>query len=54
MGQTEVSTWGLLVALIIAGIWMSVLQRRIERLERTVNGLMKATREIVSVIGEKV
>ena len=32
-------TWWLLGALVIAGVWMSVLQRRIERLEKRNDGL---------------
>ena len=33
-GMVAVNEWGLLLLMIIAGVWMSSLQRRIERLER--------------------
>ena len=37
------TTW-LLIALVIAGIWMSTLQRRIERLESELESLARASR----------
>jgi hypothetical protein len=36
------NTWWLLVALVIAGVWMSTLQRRIEKLEKRNKSLESA------------